>query len=145
MFSVGEDVPRLLINMEPVGTEPSFWTMVPINNFLSEDSFRFQSDSLLYESAKNRRDVFHKSTCDEGVLELAKLLGWEVKLIKQKFNDFFVIYQNDFTELLESQGVSVKNTKENVSTIPNETEENADRLAEQMAKATLDNDDKKPV
>jgi hypothetical protein len=41
MFSVGEDVPRLLINMEPVGTEPSFWTMVPINNFLSEDSFRF--------------------------------------------------------------------------------------------------------
>jgi hypothetical protein len=39
----------------------------------------------------------------------------------------------------------MKKVEEKVSTIPNETEENADRLAEQMAKATLDNDDKKPV
>ncbi len=36
--------------------------------------------------------------------------------------------------------------KENVSTVPNETEENADRLAEQMAKATLNSEEeKKPV
>ena len=43
---------------------------------------------------------------------------------------------------METEGVSVK---KNVSTIPDETEENADRLAEQMAKASLDTEEKKPT
>jgi hypothetical protein len=33
----------------------------------------------MFDSPKNRRDIFHKSTCDDGVMELAKLLGWEVR------------------------------------------------------------------
>jgi hypothetical protein len=37
----------------------------------------------------------------------------------------------------------VEKSKENLSTIPDETEANADRLAEQMAKASLETDDKK--
>jgi len=110
---VNKDCPRLLINMEPAGNETSIWG--------------FGGSSLLYGSDKNRRDVFHKSTCDEGVMELAKLLGWE----------------DDFNKLLESEGVSVKTVKEHVSTIPDETEENADRLAETIAKVSLDNDEKK--
>jgi len=110
---VDKDCPRLLINMEPAGNEKSIWDL--------------GSSSLLYESKKNRRDVFHKSTCDEGVTELAKLLGWE----------------NDFNKLLESEGVSVEKIQENLSTVPDETEANADRLAEQMAKASLNPDEKK--
>ncbi|CAF3711011.1 unnamed protein product [Rotaria sp. Silwood1] len=110
---VDKNCPRLLINMEPAGNETSLWS--------------FGSNSLLYNTNKNRRDVFHKSTCDDGVTELAKLLGWE----------------DDFNKLLESEGVSVKNIKENLTTIPNETEENANRLAEQMAAATLNDDEKK--
>ena len=51
--------------------------------------------------------------------------------------------QNEFSKLLKSEGVSVEKVKENLSTIPNETEENADRLAEQMAKASLDDEKKK--
>ena len=47
-------------------------------------------------------------------------------------------------ELLDSQGVSIKNVKENASTVLHETEDNADRLAEQMAKATLNPDEAKP-
>ncbi|CAF0877634.1 unnamed protein product [Rotaria sordida] len=109
---VDKNCPRLLINMEPAGKATSIWDL--------------GSSSLLYDTNKNRRDVFHKSTCDDGVTELAKLLGWE----------------DDFNKLLESEGVSVKNVKENLSTIPNETEENTNRLAEQMAAATL-NDNKK--
>ncbi|CAF2602141.1 unnamed protein product [Rotaria sp. Silwood2] len=49
--------------MEPVGNTVSFW-----NPFDS---------TLMFDSPKNRRDVFHKSTCDDGVTELAKLVGWE--------------------------------------------------------------------
>ncbi|CAF3617593.1 unnamed protein product [Rotaria sp. Silwood1] len=48
--------------------------------------FRFGS-TLMFDSPKNHRDVFHKSTCDEGVTELAKLLGWE----------------RDFTTLLQKE------------------------------------------
>ncbi|CAF3168638.1 unnamed protein product [Rotaria socialis] len=109
---VGKDCPRLLINLEPAGTATSVWDL--------------GSSSLLFGSSKNRRDVFHKSTCDEGVTELAKLLDWE----------------DDFNELLESEGVSAESVKKNLSTIPDKTEESANRLAEQMAAASL-NDDKK--
>ncbi|CAF3148524.1 unnamed protein product, partial [Rotaria sp. Silwood2] len=110
---VDKDCPRLLINMEPTGKETSMWS--------------FGSSSLLYDTNKNRRDAFHKSACDAGVTELVKLLGWE----------------DDFNKLLESEGVSVKNIKKDLSTIPNETEENANRLAEQMAAATLNDNEKK--
>jgi hypothetical protein len=44
---------------------------------------------------------------------------------------------------LDSQGVSIKKAEENATKIPTETEENADRLAEQMAKATLNSEEKK--
>ncbi|CAF3593550.1 unnamed protein product [Rotaria sp. Silwood1] len=70
---VDKNCPRLLINMEPVGNTVSFW-----NPFGS---------TLMFDSPKNHRDVFHKSTCDEGVIELAKLLGWE----------------RDFTTLLQKE------------------------------------------
>ncbi|CAF1333058.1 unnamed protein product [Rotaria sp. Silwood1] len=70
---VDKNCPRLLINMEPVGNTVSFW-----NPFGS---------TLMFDSPKNHRDVFHKSTCDEGVTELAKLLGWE----------------RDFTTLLQKE------------------------------------------
>ncbi|CAF3150915.1 unnamed protein product [Rotaria socialis] len=60
---VNKNCPRLLINMEEVGQVNPFW-----NPFGS---------ALMFNSPTNRRDVFHKSSCDEGVVELAKLLGWE--------------------------------------------------------------------
>ncbi|CAF1019541.1 unnamed protein product [Adineta ricciae] len=108
---VDKNCPRLLINMEPAGN--------------SNQDMGF--GALLYGKKANRRDVFHQSTCDEGVSELAKSLGWE----------------DEFSKLLKSEGVSVEKVKENLSTIPNETEENADRLAAQMAKASLEDEKKK--
>ncbi|CAF1006112.1 unnamed protein product [Adineta steineri] len=112
---VDKDCPRLLINREPVGKSKS--PMDAIN----------ASGSLLYGTKANRRDVFHQSTCDEGVTELVKLLGWE----------------DDFNKLLESEGTSLEKAKEHLSTAPNETGENADRLAEQIAKAALNDDETK--
>lgn len=107
---VDKDCPRLLINMEAVGQSTSGFDMF--------------SSGLLFGQKKNRRDVFHQSTCDVGVMELAKLLGWE----------------EDFKELMAAEGST---PTENPSTIPTETKDNADRLAEQMAKASLENKEEK--
>jgi hypothetical protein len=43
---------------------------------------------LKFDSEKNYRDIFHKSSCDDGVIEMAKLLGWQVKYSKLRiFNE----------------------------------------------------------
>ncbi|CAF0973213.1 unnamed protein product [Didymodactylos carnosus] len=80
ILEVNKDCPRLLINMEPAGTKS-------IN--------LYSSQTLMFDSPKNRRDVFHQGSCDDGTYELAKLLGWE----------------DDFKELLKSVGVSPSGKK----------------------------------
>lgn len=108
---VEKDCPRLLINREPVGQSASSLG----------DVF---SSGLLFGQKKNRRDVFHENTCDDGVMELAKLLGWE----------------EDFKELMAAESFV---PKENTPAMMSEMAENADRLAEQIAKATLENKEEK--
>ncbi|CAF1529948.1 unnamed protein product [Adineta steineri] len=73
---VNKKCPRLLINMEPAGNAAVAWE--PLTNVLK------------FDSEKNYRDVFHKSSCDDGVAEMTKLLGW----------------QNDFEKLLGKKTVS---------------------------------------
>ncbi|CAF0816349.1 unnamed protein product [Adineta steineri] len=73
---VNKKCPRLLINMEPAGNTAVAWE--PLTNVLK------------FDSEKNYRDVFHKSSCDDGVAEMTKLLGW----------------QNDFEKLLGKKTVS---------------------------------------
>ncbi|CAF0944814.1 unnamed protein product [Didymodactylos carnosus] len=79
-FSVNRNCPRLLINMEPVGIKSA--------NI-------FSSEPLMFNSDRNRRDVFYQGSCDDGVFELAKLLDWE----------------DDFKKLLESVGSSAAQKK----------------------------------
>ncbi|CAF4213860.1 unnamed protein product, partial [Adineta steineri] len=62
--------------MEPAGNTAVAWE--PLTNVLK------------FDSEKNYRDVFHKSSCDDGVVEMTKLLGW----------------QNDFEKLLGKKTVS---------------------------------------
>ncbi|KXS14399.1 SIR2-domain-containing protein [Gonapodya prolifera JEL478] len=63
---VGSKVPRLLINREEVGTHKSFG-----------GGFDFTG-----EHQEFRRDAIHLSTIDEGVRDLARLLGWEDELVR---------------------------------------------------------------
>uniref|UniRef100_A0A915D2N1 Deacetylase sirtuin-type domain-containing protein n=1 Tax=Ditylenchus dipsaci TaxID=166011 RepID=A0A915D2N1_9BILA len=58
-----EDTPRLLINLTAAG----------------QDGY-IGSNNLHYDQKENKRDVFYKSTCDEGAMKLARLLGWEDEL-----------------------------------------------------------------
>lgn len=44
---------------------------------------------------------------------------------------------------MDSEGVSIEKAEENATKALTETEENADRLAEQMAKATLNPEEEK--
>ena len=74
---VGKECPRLLINRECAGVD--MMVKDPLHELLDGDTepkgFQFFSD-------KNYRDVFLQSTCDEGVTELIKSLGWKNDLEK---------------------------------------------------------------
>eukprot|EP00899_Mesostigma_viride_P018056 jgi/Mesvir1/26251/Mv01616-RA.1 len=66
---VGDDVPRLLINREVVGEGHSL-----LQQLLGHGGgFDFSEDS-------NYRDAKYIGSCDNGIWELARLLGWEKEL-----------------------------------------------------------------
>ena len=52
------------------------------------------------------------------------------------------LFQDDFKQLLQSEAASRSQQSKDLSVSLAETEENADRLAEQIAKATLNSDGK---
>uniref|UniRef100_A0A6G1S9Q1 NAD-dependent deacetylase sirtuin-2 n=1 Tax=Aceria tosichella TaxID=561515 RepID=A0A6G1S9Q1_9ACAR len=68
---VPEDCPRLLINKTRCGHD------IPL-------LFRIfsQGDGLLYGKSNNKRDVAFIGDCDEGTMQLAKLLHWDEELLK---------------------------------------------------------------
>ncbi|XP_019851847.1 PREDICTED: NAD-dependent protein deacetylase sirtuin-2-like [Amphimedon queenslandica] len=68
---VREDCPRLLINYEKVGEGQAD----PLMMLLGMGGAGFDFGDKAY------RDVFLQGTCDEGVKELAKRLGWEEELM----------------------------------------------------------------
>eukprot|EP00056_Hartaetosiga_gracilis_P003666 m.65867 g.65867 ORF g.65867 m.65867 type:complete len:254 (-) comp11539_c5_seq2:417-1178(-) len=59
---VNENVPRLLINREMVGTSEYMFSGPPFNFHIDD------------------RDVFYEGNCDDGCVEFARLLGWEEDL-----------------------------------------------------------------
>ncbi|KAI6189907.1 NAD-dependent protein deacetylase [Aphelenchoides bicaudatus] len=64
IHEVSDEVPRLLINLESVGK-------------VSKRERAHGVQGLSYDEADNVRDVFWKGTADEGVWELAELLGFK--------------------------------------------------------------------
>ncbi|EPB67443.1 transcriptional regulator, Sir2 family [Ancylostoma ceylanicum] len=67
LFSVSEEVPRLLINKEEAGRAGVFERAMGIQG-------------LCYGLKDNRRDVFWQGSCDDGCRKLAELLDWEHEL-----------------------------------------------------------------
>jgi hypothetical protein len=63
---VKPDVPRLLINMEPVA--------------LANNDFFFSNNGFDF-SGEGCRDVFFQGKCDDAILQLATLLGWKEELL----------------------------------------------------------------
>lgn len=78
--------PRLLINREAVGVFGQ-------HHAVDQAGFRFEQKDLNY------RDVFVRADCDDGILELVKLLGWTKELRKLESESATV----DALQLLQSQ------------------------------------------
>jgi NAD-dependent deacetylase sirtuin 2 len=64
---VAGDTPRLLINLTPAGK-------------IGQAEKKAGRSGLCYGENDNVRDVFYQSTCDDGALRLAELLGWKEEL-----------------------------------------------------------------
>jgi len=74
---VPENVPRLLINLEPVGCKAA----PPGENASGYDLLAYRKDNrFAFNDPSNLRDAYYKGTIDDGVEELAKALGWEKEL-----------------------------------------------------------------
>ncbi|GLD65654.1 NAD-dependent protein deacetylase sirtuin-2, partial [Lates japonicus] len=65
---VSKSCPRLLINMEKAGQADPLFGLLGFGGGMD------------FDSDKAYRDVAHISTCDDGCLALADLLGWKVEL-----------------------------------------------------------------
>ncbi|GBB91885.1 hypothetical protein RclHR1_01930027 [Rhizophagus clarus] len=78
--SVGEKVPRLLINLEQVGCYG-----------MSDMGFDFEGKYQKYW-----RDAFYKGTCDEGIKKLAELCGFKDELLQ--------IYEEGHESLIKEFG-----------------------------------------
>lgn len=68
---VDTKTPRLLINRDPVG-DPNMFGSFLTSVLGLNPNFGTRSNS--------KRDVFLQSDCDEGCMQLARLLGWEDEL-----------------------------------------------------------------
>lgn len=65
---VSKSCPRLLINMEKAGQADPLFGLLGFGGGMD------------FDSEKAYRDVAHISTCDDGCLALADLLGWKAEL-----------------------------------------------------------------
>jgi NAD-dependent deacetylase sirtuin 2 len=76
--AVGPDVPRLLINREEVavGKERLAWVGETLRD-VNERNGLFKFGHLL-----NRRDVFAGGDCQETVVKLVRLIGWEEEFLE---------------------------------------------------------------
>lgn len=74
---VDEKCVRLLINREEVGKRPSPGSLEAMMAMFSGSSSR---SGFLFDEPDNTRDAKWLGSIDDGVLELAKLLGWEEEL-----------------------------------------------------------------
>ncbi|PWN38452.1 NAD-dependent deacetylase sirtuin-2 [Meira miltonrushii] len=79
---VKPNCPRVLLNLERVGEIASYGQKGSgMRGLMNEDGFDFEGWTLPSSKGKEHiRDVFWEGKCDEGVLQLAKELGWEDEL-----------------------------------------------------------------
>lgn len=102
---VSKSCPRLLINMEKTGQADPMLGMLGFGGGMD------------FDSDKAYRDVAHISTCDEGCLALADLLGWKAELEELVKKEHARIDSKD----CETKGASAK-TGPTPETKPSQTQ-----------------------
>lgn len=94
---VSKNCPRLLINMEKSGQVKPMMSL-----------FGF-GEGMDFDSDKAYRDVAHISTCDDGCLALADLLGWKAELEELVKKEHAKIESQDAKEKAsENKGATAK-------------------------------------
>lgn len=125
---VAPNCPRLLLNLERVGEIASYGeTGSGMRGLMNEDGFDFEGCTLPSSKGKEHiRDVFWKGKCDDGVLQLAKELGWEEELLR---------LHNETCKELDSTNTDVsKPNDETLKKAEKEADRFADELTDQIAK-----------
>lgn len=118
-------VPRLLINIEPVGL-----------------ASRSNPSGLdLSGTSRHKRDAFHKGDCDGGCKELAKLLGWHTELdaliAEEKTSDRTDAGDKKVKDVLSRISASVETVLDHMKNDPeckehNEEKKELDKIVEDI-------------
>lgn len=79
---VPSSCPRVLFNLEKVGELADFSGGGGMMGRMNEEGFDF--DGATVGGKDKTRDLFVEGKCDENVLELVKLCGWEVSALERR-------------------------------------------------------------
>uniref|UniRef100_A0AAQ6INW2 NAD-dependent protein deacetylase n=1 Tax=Anabas testudineus TaxID=64144 RepID=A0AAQ6INW2_ANATE len=108
---VSKSCPRLLINMEKAGQADPLFGLLGIGGGMD------------FDSDKAYRDVAHISTCDDGCLALADLLGWKVELEELvKKEHARIDSQGTKEKASDSKGAAAKTSAASVAPEPKKAE-----------------------
>ncbi|XP_031139555.1 NAD-dependent protein deacetylase sirtuin-2 [Sander lucioperca] len=108
---VSKSCPRLLINMEKAGQADPLFGLLGFGGGMD------------FDSDKAYRDVAHISTCDEGCLALAELLGWKEELEELVKQEHARIDSQDRKEKASgSKGAAAKASSASVAPEPEKEE-----------------------
>uniref|UniRef100_A0A4W6E598 NAD-dependent protein deacetylase n=1 Tax=Lates calcarifer TaxID=8187 RepID=A0A4W6E598_LATCA len=107
---VSKSCPRLLINMEKAGQADPLFGLLGFGGGMD------------FDSDKAYRDVAHISTCDDGCLALADLLGWKVELEELVKQEHAQIDSQDKKEKAGGKSEAAKSSSASVAPEPKKEE-----------------------
>lgn len=108
---VSKSCPRLLINMEKAGQADPLFGLLGFGGGMD------------FDSDKAYRDVAHISTCDDGCLALAELLGWKEELEELVKQEHAKIDSQDKKKAGESKAECSREVSSAASVAPEPTKE----------------------
>lgn len=128
---VAPNCPRILLNLERVGEIASYGqTGSGMRGLMNENGFDFEGWTLPSDKGKEHiRDVFWEGKCDEGVIQLAKELGWEEELRN--------LHKETCKQLNVNNDTKAENNDETLKEAEKEADKVANDLTDQIAKLNV--------
>lgn len=140
--AVPDSCPRVLLNLERVAELAAYSSGGGMRASMNETGFDFQGNT--HGGQHKTRDVFWQGKADDGVLELAKHLGWDTELLELKQQGYARLSATETETKPEpakeekSATAKAAETDKKASRPPTPEKDAADKLADTLASTKLE-------